>query len=216
MENKDFNIAKFLKENKLGSYGMLRNYVDLKPLKEEEDGAYDDQDEVPYQGSDDNLTGQGDDDSFEQDEIISEAPMRIEWEDLDHTDISGQAMEMDIIELIDRVEESIQIELTNDATVSQMNPENPMQTAAQIRLLIKKLWLQKIQEWSATNRGMNERFGDDWHPENTDNAPQTGTEEDVLAAMITALQDAGFSKQEIEQLSHTISNDPSVLDFGDF
>ena len=211
MENKDFNIAKFLKENKLGSYGMLRNYVDLKPLKEDEDGAYDEQDEVPYQGSDDNLTGLGDEDSFEQEEIISEAVGRVEWEDLDHTDISGQAMEMDIIELIDRVEESIQIELTNDETVSQLNPGNPRQTAAQIRLLIKKLWLQKIQGWSATNRGMNEMY-DQAEPQ----APQAGTEEDVLAAMITALQDAGFSKQEIEQLSHTISNDPSVLDFGDF
>jgi hypothetical protein len=151
--------------------------------------------------------------------IVSEALMRIEWEDLDHTDISGQAMEMEIIELIDRVEESIQIELTNDGTVSQLNRENPRQAAAQIRLLIKRLWMQKIQEWSATNRGMNERFGDEWHPETTADtaqAPQAGTEEDVLAAMITALQDAGFSKQEIEQLSHTISNDPKVLDFGDF
>jgi Holliday junction resolvasome RuvABC DNA-binding subunit len=45
---------------------------------------------------------------------------------------------------------------------------------------------------------------------------QAGTEEDVLAAMITALQDAGFSKEEIEQMSHTISNDPKMLDFGDF
>jgi len=151
--------------------------------------------------------------------IVSEALMRIEWEDLDHTDISGQAMEMEIIELIDRVEETIQFELTNDATVSQLNRENPRQAAAQIRLLIKRLWLQKIQEWSATNRGMNEMFGDDWHPETTADtvqAPQAGTEEDVLAAMITALQDAGFSKQDIEQLSHTISNDPKVLDFGDF
>jgi hypothetical protein len=87
-----------------------------------------------------------------------------------------------------------------------------MQTAAQIRLLIKKLWLQKIQEWGARNRGMYEMY-DQAEPQAQ---AQAGTEEDVLAAMITALQDAGFSKQEIEQLSHTISNDPSVLDFGEF
>jgi hypothetical protein len=34
---KDFDIAKYLKENKLGSYGILNHYVDLKPLKEEDE-----------------------------------------------------------------------------------------------------------------------------------------------------------------------------------
>ena len=34
---KDFNIAKYLKEHNLGSYGMLNHYIDLKPLKEDED-----------------------------------------------------------------------------------------------------------------------------------------------------------------------------------
>jgi len=33
---KDFDIAKFLRENQLGSYGILNHYVDIKPLKEEE------------------------------------------------------------------------------------------------------------------------------------------------------------------------------------
>jgi hypothetical protein len=32
----NFDIAKFLKENSLGSYGILGNYVDLKPLKEDD------------------------------------------------------------------------------------------------------------------------------------------------------------------------------------
>jgi len=32
---KDFDIAKFLRENQLGSYGILNHYVDIKPLKEE-------------------------------------------------------------------------------------------------------------------------------------------------------------------------------------
>jgi len=153
---KDFDIAKFLRENQLGSYGILNHYVDLKPLKEEEvseDVTPEETAEIPYEGPETKLDGLGDE--FDQAEIVSEAPARIEWEDLDHTDISGQAMEMDIIELIDRVEETIQFELTNDETVSQLNRENPRQAAAQIRLLIKKLWLQKIQEWSATNRGIN-------------------------------------------------------------
>jgi hypothetical protein len=33
----NFNIAKFLKENSLGSYGILGKYVDLQPLKEVDD-----------------------------------------------------------------------------------------------------------------------------------------------------------------------------------
>lgn len=32
---KDFDIAKYLREHQLGSYGILNHYVDLKPLKEE-------------------------------------------------------------------------------------------------------------------------------------------------------------------------------------
>lgn len=32
---KDFDIAKYLREHQLGSYGVLNHYVDLKPLKEE-------------------------------------------------------------------------------------------------------------------------------------------------------------------------------------
>lgn len=31
----NFNIAKYLREHQLGSYGILNHYVDLKPLKEE-------------------------------------------------------------------------------------------------------------------------------------------------------------------------------------
>ena len=41
---KDFDIAKYLKEHQLGSYGILNHYVDLKPVKEEVD-------ETPIQSS---------------------------------------------------------------------------------------------------------------------------------------------------------------------
>jgi hypothetical protein len=34
---KDFDIAKFLRENQLGSYGILNHYLDIKPLNEEID-----------------------------------------------------------------------------------------------------------------------------------------------------------------------------------
>jgi len=36
----NFDIAKFLKENALGSYGILGNYVDLKPLKEDDGSGF--------------------------------------------------------------------------------------------------------------------------------------------------------------------------------
>jgi len=149
---KDFDIAKFLRENQLGSYGILNHYVDIKPLKEEfqltpdqqrilnqkeeqwrefykahdeqhgdhspyrmpyyseesfidamkkqfidilkgggdvsnleemEDGAYDEQDEIPYEGPDPKLDGFGDE--FEQEEPVSE-----EW----HPDQTFDAEEM--------------------------------------------------------------------------------------------------------------------------
>lgn len=35
---KDFDIAKYLREHQLGSYGILNRYVDLKPLKEDANG----------------------------------------------------------------------------------------------------------------------------------------------------------------------------------
>jgi len=133
---KDFDIAKYLKEHNLASYGILNHYVDLKPLKEEEgekkevkvgdtlkhkltatvlkvtgvsgnnittkvtkstdkrfkvgdqiktnknligktyslneDVTPEETAEIPYAGDGKNLTGMGDEDSFEQAETISE------------------------------------------------------------------------------------------------------------------------------------------------
>lgn len=74
---KDFDIVKYLKENKQGAYGMFNGYVDLKPLKEEEstpaeDTADDETETVPYEAEEDQLTGLGDTDSFEQEDIVSE------------------------------------------------------------------------------------------------------------------------------------------------
>jgi hypothetical protein len=60
---KDFNLVQYLRENNQGSFGMLNHYVDLKPLKEENQ-------EVPYQGPEDKLDGFGD--SFDQVEAIPE------------------------------------------------------------------------------------------------------------------------------------------------
>ena len=216
---KDFNIAKYLKEHRLGAHGMFNGYVDLQPLKEEGqkargvysdiEGAYDETQEVPYAGGDDNITGYGDDtdhpDYFEQDEIISEAPNRIDWEDLDDTDLAGSSMEMAIDDMIDDAQRSI------EEYVASADSQNPRQLEAQIRLLIKQLWMQKIKTWRGGTADLRETYGAE-----EDQTAQAGTEEDLLAAMIAALQDAGFSNEEIENMSHTISNDPRVLDFGDF
>lgn len=63
---KDFDMTKYLRENRLGSYGILNHYVDLKPLKEEGTG-------MPYEGPDPKLDGFGDE--YEQAEAVSEGRM---------------------------------------------------------------------------------------------------------------------------------------------
>lgn len=103
---KDFNIVKYLKENKQGAYGRFNGYVDLKPLKEEEENipAEDDSeldpDTVPYEAEEDQLTGLGDTDSFEQDDIVSENEE--EYPDYTHImDLGGERIEQGIISLLD-------------------------------------------------------------------------------------------------------------------
>lgn len=111
---KDFNIAKYLKENNLGPHGILGNYVDLQPLKEDKDeddkgsflpspeefqdyldslkekedyGNNKPVDEVPYVGADEKLDGFGDE--FDQVDPVSEAEDEEEnpWmEDVDATE----------------------------------------------------------------------------------------------------------------------------------
>jgi hypothetical protein len=54
----NFNIAKFLKENSLGSYGILGHYVDLQPLKEmDKESEYDDGKDNQYDGKYDDESG---------------------------------------------------------------------------------------------------------------------------------------------------------------
>jgi hypothetical protein len=57
---KDFNIAKYLKEHSLGSHGILGNYVDLHPLKEEETNLGQQKAmKEPYEGPEDPIDGLG-------------------------------------------------------------------------------------------------------------------------------------------------------------
>ena len=54
----NFDIAKFLKENALGSYGILGHYVDLQPLKEaNKESEYDDGEDNQYDGKYDDESG---------------------------------------------------------------------------------------------------------------------------------------------------------------
>lgn len=54
---KDFNIAKYLKENYQGPFSMFQPYTDLSPLKEESEEQLDT--EIPYKGPDPHLDGLG-------------------------------------------------------------------------------------------------------------------------------------------------------------
>lgn len=54
---KDFNIAKYLKENYQGPFSMFQPYTDLNPLKEESEEQLDT--EIPYKGPDPHLDGLG-------------------------------------------------------------------------------------------------------------------------------------------------------------
>lgn len=78
---KDFNLVEYLREHKQGSFGMLNHYVDLKPLKEEDN-------EVPYPGPEHKLDGLGDE--FDQEEAIPE----IETDDLENTTSNDAAYDM--------------------------------------------------------------------------------------------------------------------------
>jgi len=55
---KDFNIAKYLRENHLGPHAILGGYVDLHGLKEEQEMELDT--EIPYEGPERKVDGFGD------------------------------------------------------------------------------------------------------------------------------------------------------------
>jgi len=164
----NFDIAKYLREHQLGSYGILNHYVDLKPLKEEaedykitvrqinpitfvvqvdwkygastvtaktaeeaaeikdrleqafaagkiqfpvqiaqyaeKDGLAEEETEVelnteiPYEGPEHKLTGNGEGDEFEQAETVSE---QIPGDDTRIMDLGGNMIEQGIIRLMD-------------------------------------------------------------------------------------------------------------------
>ena len=76
---KDFDIAKYLREHQLGSYGILNHYVDLKPLKEVDDTTEVELNtEIPYEGTDHKLTGNGEGDEFKHAETVSEEDLTAE------------------------------------------------------------------------------------------------------------------------------------------
>lgn len=72
----NFDIAKYLREHQLGSYGILNHYVDLKPLKEEDTTEVELNTEIPYEGPEHKLAGDGTE--FEQAETVSEEDLTAE------------------------------------------------------------------------------------------------------------------------------------------
>lgn len=97
MEN--FDIAKYLKEHQLGSYGILNHYVDLKPLKEEE-SEVELNTEIPYEGPEHKLAGDGTE--FKQAEIVSEYESDDYFVDTNRMmDLGGNRIEQGIISLLD-------------------------------------------------------------------------------------------------------------------
>lgn len=68
---KDFNLAKYLRENYQGPFSMFQPYTDLNPLKEESEEQLDT--EIPYKGPDPHLDGMGSD--FEQAEPVEEGDL---------------------------------------------------------------------------------------------------------------------------------------------
>lgn len=96
---KDFDIVKYLRENKQGAYGMFNGYVDLKPLKEEETEV-ELNTEIPYEGPEHKLAGDGTE--FKQAEIVSEYESDDYFVDTNRMmDLGGNRIEQGIISLID-------------------------------------------------------------------------------------------------------------------
>lgn len=87
----EFDIAKYLREHQLGSYAILNPYLDLKPLKEEEEETELDT-VIPYEGPEHQLTGLGDGDELEQEETIPEGEVEEgfgdEWDPANPQDMS--------------------------------------------------------------------------------------------------------------------------------
>jgi hypothetical protein len=115
---KDFNIAKYLKENHLGSHSILGKYVDLHALKEEEVGNNKPVSKVPYDGAEEKLDGFGDefdqvapveeDFSYDDDtDDVNPFPSIIDGNDQEETDdtrmmdLGGDQIEQGIISLLD-------------------------------------------------------------------------------------------------------------------
>ncbi len=106
---KDFNLAKYLKENYQGPFSMFQPYANLNPLKEESEEQLDSA--VPYEGPDPRLDGMGSD--FDQVDPVEEDLASDLRGDLEKT--SGLSM-ADPIKLKELAKEFLRI-------ANEMNPD---------------------------------------------------------------------------------------------
>ena len=94
---KDFNLAKYLKENYQGPFSMFQPYTDLNPLKEESEEQLDT--EIPYEGPEPHLDGMGGE--YDQVDPVEEA-MGAEQDEFDRAmDLFGQKVVDIANEMID-------------------------------------------------------------------------------------------------------------------
>ena len=117
---KDFNIAKYLKENHLGSHGILGRYVDLHGLKEDKDLGQQEAMPEPYEGDGHPIDGLGgklnrhmdvsmNEEDMEEEVSVSSSGVEMEEEvdsadegDFDRLyDLGGREIEQAIVSLVD-------------------------------------------------------------------------------------------------------------------
>lgn len=139
----NFNMTKFLKENNLGSYGVLGKYVDLHKLNEASE--YADGEDNQYDGQYDHEFGPAianEADSFIQ--AQGDASSDFDSEDFDRMwDLGGREIESSIINLLDdgfSGEDVLDFcKMTIDAHAGNRSQGNQISEALDVRSIAKNL-----------------------------------------------------------------------------
>jgi len=218
---KDFDIAKFLRENQLGSYGILNHYVDIKPLKEEEvaeDVTPEEIAEIPYEGPDAKLDGFGDE--FDQAETVSEEeddamkyPLTVFINAVKAAKAAGVSKDR-MLYFIDVFGEGIEEEWNPDQTVY---PEEMISKAID-KLKYAGISIKQIKDFvdkqlvRDADSAVFENISDQDKLDSmlADSHPDIGSAADIISSTIKVLRNEKFSDQEIiDFLASLDSLDPS-------
>ena len=148
---KDFNIAKYLKENYQGPFSMFQPYTDLNPLKEESEEQLDTK--IPYKGPDPHLDGMGSD--FEQAEPVEEA---FDEEHQAHNRMMS-LIDTDLEAKLPMINKAVNIARTrglNDKAIFTMLSTLPIAQNSVQSLIDDGFDQQDIVDFFATDFGVNE------------------------------------------------------------